>query len=852
MPIIRRIFSKRTLAYASGGTVLFTVGGYWYLNSGPAYPASTRENRRPPPSWTPPSRKEMLDALKSGSGWRKGDGGESFGGEGVEVEPEEEGVFDLLIVGGGATGAGVAVDAASRGLKVALVERDDFASGTSSKSTKLVHGGVRYLQKAVFELDYDQYALVKEALHERRIFLQTAPYLSAMLPIMLPIYKYWQVPYYWAGCKLYDILAGKENMETSYLMSKGKALETFPMLKSDGLVGALVYYDGQHNDSRMNIALIMTAVKHGAVVANYCEVTSLKKDENGKIVGAKVRDALSGESWNVKAKGVINATGPYSDTLLTLDNPSHKPIVQPSSGIHITLPNYYSPRKMGLLDPATSDGRVIFFLPWQGNTIAGTTDTASSVPLRVKSAKAGQEGSLEVDVAEGVPEPKADEEEIRWVLEEIRRYLSPDIKVRRGDVLSAWSGLRPLVRNPELSGTEGLVRNHMVYVSPSGLVTIAGGKWTTYRKMAEEGVDVAVKTFGLEKRVRTRGMGELGLGCVTERVRLVGSDGWSRNMFIGLIQRYGLDTDVAKHLSDNYGDRAWTVCELAEPTDKTWPLHGVRLHPQYAFIDAEVRYAVRHEYAQTAIDVLSRRTRLSFLNARAALEALPRVVDTMAQELGWSYSRKYRETEKAVRFLASMGLDLGDRKSFSLRALEGELGSGIRLEPTPNSHKETFERLALRIRDSGSWSSSLFSSLTWPAGLGLGFLSLGLSPRNPKTVVVHSRAKFEAGEIGLLKHAFEQKAVESGASASTQSVKTSEVLQLLKEVPGYGYDGVSVKDFEYVLEEAGLKDKELVDFDEFVELCGNLKEIAFALSANGKQKHEGRRMIPVGRSGGGV
>lgn len=286
---------------------------------------------------------------------------------------------------------------------------------------------------------------------------------------------------------------------------------------------------GQHNDSRMNIALIMSAVKHGAIVANYCEVTRLNKDQNGKLNGARVKDNLTGEEWDIRAKvgplpsflhlskiiflfsltyiqGVINATGPFTDALLTLDNPSHKPIVQPSSGIHITLPNYYSPRKMGLLDPATSDGRVIFFLPWQGNTIAGTTDTPATVSR----------------------EPHASEEDIRWVLEEVRNYLSPDIKVRRGDVLSAWSGLRPLVRNPGAASTEGLVRNHMIHVSDSGLLTIAGGKWTTYRAMAEETIDTAVKSFGLGSKVKN--------GCVTDTLRLVGSDGWSRNMFIGLIQ----------------------------------------------------------------------------------------------------------------------------------------------------------------------------------------------------------------------------------------------------------------------------------------------------------------------------
>ena len=213
-------------------------------------------------------------------------------------------------------------------------------------------------------------------------------------------------------------------------------------------------------------------------------------------------------------QGVINATGPFSDTLLSLDDPNHQPIVQPSSGVHITLPNYYSPRKMGLLDPSTSDGRVIFFLPWQGNTIAGTTDTPASVER----------------------DPVASEEDIRWVLEEVRSYLSPDIKVRRGDVLSAWSGLRPLVRDPRAASTAGLVRNHMIYVSDSGLLTIAGGKWTTYRAMAQETVDEAVKVFGLEGRVKS--------GCVTDSLRLVGSHGWSRNMFIGLIQTVSLFVQI--------------------------------------------------------------------------------------------------------------------------------------------------------------------------------------------------------------------------------------------------------------------------------------------------------------------
>ncbi|KAH7915462.1 FAD dependent oxidoreductase-domain-containing protein [Hygrophoropsis aurantiaca] len=765
MSALRRVlFSRRTLAYVSAGTLGMTGAGYWYLNSGPAYPASTKETRRPPPPWTPPSREQMLESLRRSS-----------------ISADEE--FDLLVVGGGATGAGVAVDAVSRGLKVALVEKDDFSAGTSSKSTKLVHGGVRYLQKAVFELDYEQYKLVREALHERRIFLQTAPYLSSMLPIMLPIYKYWQVPYYFAGCKMYDILAGKENMETSYLMSKGKALETFPMLKSDGLVGAVVYYDGQHNDSRMNVALILTAVRHGAIVANHCEVTQLEKGSNGKLNGARVKDNLTGKEWNVRAKGIINATGPFSDALLTLDNPDHKPIVQPSAGIHITLPNYYSPRKMGLLDPATSDGRVIFFLPWEGNTIAGTTDS----PAPVES------------------EPHAQEDDIRWVLDEVRHYLSPDIKVRRGDVLSAWSGLRPLVRNPSASSTEGLVRNHMIHVSESGLLTIAGGKWTTYRAMAEETVDEAIKVFALHPKN----------GCVTDQLRLVGSDGWSRNMFIGLIQRFGLETEVAKHLSDNYGDRAWTVCSLAQPTGETWPLHGVRLGRNYPYIEAEVRYAVRHEYAQTAVDVIARRTRLAFLNAQVALDALPRVIQIMSEELHWPRSRQKRELERAVGFLSSMGLAPG--------------------APVPQLEP----RNALGQLETGLWN-----------------LVKSGSAVVKKPAMTYSRAKFEAGEVDSLKQVFDRHClpVSSGNNQSLhdsveRKLNKERIREVLRELPGY--EGIRAKDYDYVFEEAGFADREDVDLDGFVEICGSLKEVSFAPHSPKTTKVE-RARIPVEKSGGGV
>lgn len=546
--------------------------------------------------------------------------------------------YDMLIIGGGATGAGVALDAATRGLKVAVIERDDFSSGTSSKSTKLVHGGVRYLEKAVWNLDYSQYELVKEALKERKYFLQTAPHLSSWLPIMLPLDKWWKAPYYWAGTKFYDILAGSEGIESSYFLTRSKALEAFPMLKQTDLVGALVYYDGAHNDSRMNVSIAMTAALYGATVANHTEVTGLIKDDQGRLCGAKVKDLVAvkdgrpAEEITVRAKSIINCTGPFTDSIRKMDDQDCKDIVAPSSGVHVILPGYFSPGKMGLIDPSTSDGRVIFFLPWQGNTIAGTTDSPSTIS----------------------PNPLPDEKSIEWILSEVGHYLSPEINVRRGDVLAAWSGIRPLVKDPKAKNTESLVRNHLIDISASGLLTCAGGKWTTYRQMAEECVDAAVGEFGLKPMPvndapRVSGTEMIDDGaildgtCQTHKVRLVGAHGFSNTLFIPLIQHFGVETEVAKHLTESYGDRAWTVAALCKLTDKRFPARGERISHLYPFVDGEIRYAVRHEYAQTAVDVLARRTRLAFLNAQAALEALPKVIDIMAEELKWDGRRQDRE-----------------------------------------------------------------------------------------------------------------------------------------------------------------------------------------------------------------
>ncbi|KAK7582666.1 hypothetical protein V9T40_014111 [Parthenolecanium corni] len=539
-----------------------------------------------------------------------------------QIQSLKNDTFDVLIIGGGATGVGCALDACTRGLKTALVEADDFAAGSSSRSTKLIHGGVRYLQKAILNLDLEQYKMVKEALHERSTMLSIAPHLTHPLPIMLPVYQWWLVPYYWVGIKAYDFVAGSKTVKSSYYLSKKRALELFPMLRSDKLAGAIVYYDGQQDDARMCLAIAMTAARYGATIANHVRVEKLLKDENGKVCGARVKEEITGNEWDVKAKSVINATGPFTDSIRQMDNPTINKICCPSSGVHIVLPGYYSPEQMGLLDPSTSDGRVIFFLPWQKQTIAGTTDAPCEITHH----------------------PKPTEEEIQFILHEVKNYLNPDVEVRRGDVLSAWSGIRPLVSDPNKDDTQSLARNHIVHVSESGLVTIAGGKWTTYRSMASETIDEMLNTVpDLKSKAQP---------CKTEEILIEGAHGWTPTMYIRLVQDFGLECEVAQHLAQSYGDRAFAVAKLASLTGKRWPIIGRKLHPEFPYIDAEVRYGIR-EYALTAIDMIARRMRLAFLNVQATQEALPGIIDVMAEELKWSKEEKEKQYRLATDFLAN-------------------------------------------------------------------------------------------------------------------------------------------------------------------------------------------------------
>jgi len=348
----------------------------------------------------------------------------------------------------------------------ALVERDDFASGTSSRSTKLIHGGVRYLEKAVKNLDKGQLHLVKDALRERKHLLNIAPHLSSPLPIIVPFYNTFPSilfygPYYWAGVKAYDFFAGSDGiLEPSYFITRREARDKFPMLKEKGLKGGVVYYDGQHNDSRMNLGIALTASAYGAAVVNHTEVTGLIKNARGRITGAHVRDLLTGETYDINAKHVVNATGAFSDAIRRMTGMKNfKEMVQPSSGVHVVLSSRYCPNDMGLIVPATEDGRVLFLLPWEGSTIAGTTDSSTEITAL----------------------PRPHEDEIQFILKETSRFLNR--KVHREDVDAAWSGIRPLAIDPNAKDTANTSRDHVVESTCDGMVTITGGKWTTYRKI---------------------------------------------------------------------------------------------------------------------------------------------------------------------------------------------------------------------------------------------------------------------------------------------------------------------------------------------------------------------------------
>ncbi|MEN9684930.1 MAG: hypothetical protein RLZZ28_716 [Bacteroidota bacterium] len=463
-------------------------------------------------------------------------------------------IWDMIVIGGGATGLGIAVDAASRGYKILLVEQYDFSKGTSSRSTKLVHGGVRYLQQGNIKL-------VREALRERAYLLKNAPHLTSIQPFVIPVFSFWEKCFYAIGLSIYDLLSGKLSLGRTKILSKKKTIEQLPAINPTGLSGGILYYDGQFDDSRLCIDLAITAADYGAVVVNYCKASAFIKTAD-KISGVKLTDTLSGREYAVHAKSVINATGVFTDAVLQMDDAERHDLVSPSQGIHLVVDQSFFPGKNALMIPKTDDGRVLFAVPWHQQLVLGTTDT----PIESHSI-----------------EPKALEEEIAFILKHFNRYGTKNLL--RENVKTVYVGLRPLVKTKGTSSTSLLSRDHTLIIAASGLVTITGGKWTTYRKMAQDAVDNALFISRQAKKI-----------CITKDLAI------------------GRPVEREKQLQTMILNEA----SLAE-----------KMHPDYPYRKVELVYAMQFEMAINLEDILARRTRLLFLNARIAMEIAPKIAGWM-------------------------------------------------------------------------------------------------------------------------------------------------------------------------------------------------------------------------------
>jgi glycerol-3-phosphate dehydrogenase len=497
------------------------------------------------------NRRELIDRLKNNPGE----------------------TWDMIIIGGGATGMGTALDAASRGYKTLLLEQSDFSKATSSRSTKLVHGGVRYMAQG-------DLLLVMEALHERGLMLKNAPHLTFNQEFVIPIYSVWDAILYTVGLTFYDLLAGRLSMGRSRFINRHKTLERLPLLKAQGLRGGVVYHDGQFDDSRMTVALAQSSASRGAVILNYFKVHALLKDDKGKITGVKASDEVSGDEFNFRAKAVINATGVFADDISRMDVPGSRPTIKPSQGVHIVLDKSFLQSDSAIMIPKTSDGRVLFAIPWYDAVVIGTTDT----PVNDVSL-----------------EPVALEEEIGFILQTAGLYMVKPPK--REDILCIFAGLRPLAANPENpSSTKEVSRRHKITLSRSGLISVIGGKWTTYRCMAEETIDRAIKAGFLENRK-----------CVTADLNLTNPK--------------AVDLSDRLHI---YGEGSFEIRNMIIEN----PSLGKQLDPRLPYTAAEIRWVCRHEMPVNVEDILARRTRALLLNALVSQEIAPAVAAIMAQELG--------------------------------------------------------------------------------------------------------------------------------------------------------------------------------------------------------------------------
>ncbi len=523
----------------------------------------------------------------------------------------QRGAWDLIVIGGGATGVGVALDAASRGYDVLLLEAHDFGKGTSSRSTKLAHGGVRYLEQG-------NIPLVMEALKERGLMRRNAPHLVHDLAFVVPTYDWWETPFYGLGLKLYNLLAGRYGFGPSTLLSREEALARIPTLKLEGLRGGVVYYDGQFDDSRLLVNLAQTAAEQGAALLNRAPVTALLRDAEGLVHGVVARDDESGTELRVEARVVINATGAFADGVRRLAEPAAAPLIAPSQGVHLVFDRDFLPGQSAIMVPHTSDGRVLFAIPWHGRTLVGTTDTELDGPAL---------------------EPRAQAQEIEFILQTAALYLNR--APTRADVRAVFAGIRPLARHLGATGeraggsTASLSRDHVIHIDASGLLTIAGGKWTTYRHMAEDCVDQAALLGQLPERpCRTKELDVHGWVARPSRKATRDVAGPTRDAADAADQGPTRD-DHAVH--DPFGDDPLAIYGADAPAlrelQRTRPELSRALHAKLPYTGAEVVWAARHEMARSVEDVLARRTRALFLDARAAAAMAPAVAALLATEL---------------------------------------------------------------------------------------------------------------------------------------------------------------------------------------------------------------------------
>jgi len=524
--------------------------------------------------------------------------------------------FDVCVIGGGATGSGCALDAQLRGLKTVQLEAGDFASGTSSTSTKMIHGGVRYLEQAIREFDIKQYEVLTRALHERIHMLHSAPFLSRIQLFLTPCFNWFGVLYFEIGLKLYDWFAGRASLSPSFFVSREELLRRMPTLDPGRLVGGAAYSDGQFDDARYNIALVATFAEAGGEPVNYARVIGFEKGTNGKIAAVEVEDQLSGRRFTVRARAFVNATGPFSDILREMATPSVRPRMRLSKGAHILLPLEVLASEDALLIPKTEDCRVLFAIPCFGRLLVGTTEQEVTIHDELYLTR----------------------EEVEYLLRHLNHYLARPVTADR--IVSGSAGARPLVSSAGSRDTKKLARDHEIELEPqSGLISIMGGKWTTHRAMAEDTIN-AVQRF----------LGGPAVPCQTLSHRLLGSDGYSPDYWKSLTSKYGVSELTARHLAQKYGTRAEQVMDLAA----AGPDLAVPLVEGLAPVGAEVIYGIRNEMATGIEDILARRTGLQMYGWRDAIKAAPAVARLVARELGWPEATARESAAKYVEKISGL------------------------------------------------------------------------------------------------------------------------------------------------------------------------------------------------------